>query len=135
MDWRMQHAGQSLSLFFNIGDVPADSAAALSDTLSSKAALQRLQLSLGGERPSASGDPALQPGHVDPFGVLIGVQMLLLATDVQHATPTHGVLAGIAGVGKVKLHKPPCSDFTGQRQHCDMVSAADIVAEYVLFRM
>lgn len=49
MDWRMQHAGQSLTLFFNVGDVPADSAAALSDTLSSKAALQHLQLSLGGE--------------------------------------------------------------------------------------
>ena len=76
MDWRMQHAGQSLTLFFNVGDVPADSAAALSDTLSSKTALQHLQLSLGGEHPRASVGFALQPAYLDYFDVLVGVQML-----------------------------------------------------------
>jgi hypothetical protein len=113
----MQHAGQSLTLFFNVGDVPADSAAALSDTLSSKAALQHLQLSLGGEHPSASasGAYALQPGHVDCSDVLLDVQMQLLAICMLHATPTHGLPVSTAGVGTAKLHMPPSTSFTGQR--------------------
>lgn len=135
MDWRMQHAGQSLSLLFNVGDVPADCAAALSDMLSSKAALQRLQLSLGGDHPSASVVSALQLGHVDFISALDRCRCCLLATYMQYTTLTYGVPASTAGIGKAKLHRPPCSDFTWQRQQCHCTSAADNAAECVLTRV
>jgi hypothetical protein len=48
----MQHAGHNLTLFFNVHDVPPDSAASLSDRLSSGPTLQRLQRFLAGGQSS-----------------------------------------------------------------------------------